>query len=301
MEQVTVKNDHLCLGVLNYGAIIQRLQFRDARGRFTDVVVGRDAPEDYLDDPAFLGACVGRFAGRISGGRLRIGNTDHPIPHRDGITLHGGERGFGKRYWTVESHSSKGETAEVQLGYTSPHGEEGFPGELRTRLIYRLTGKTLMVRHEAETDRPTVVNLTNHSYFKLDDTDSIDHYRLRLGSGKRLETDERLLPTGRILDVAGTPYDFIQEREIGKMRLDTPYVLRPDGPAAVLYSPESGIRMKVTTNQPALVVYTPPHFPGICFETQGYPDAPNFSEFPGCELHPGQVYRNESCFSFENF
>lgn len=301
MEQVTVKNNHLRLAVLNYGAIVQSLQFRGARGRYTDLVVGREDPEDYLEDPAFLGACVGRFAGRISGGRLRIGNEDHPLPHRDGITLHGGERGFGRRYWTIESHTSGGETAEVQLAYTSPHGEEGFPGELRTRVIYRLTGKTLMVRHLAETDRPTVVNLTNHSYFKLDTAASIDHYRLRLGAGKRLETDARLLPTGRILDVTGTPYDFRQEREIGKTRLDTPYVLEPDKPAAILASGKSGIRMEVRTNQSALVVYTPPHFPGICFETQGYPDAPNFSEFPGCELHPGQEYRNESHFSFEEF
>lgn len=301
MEQVTVKNAHLRLVVLNYGAIIQSLQFRDAGGQFTDLVVGREDPEDYLEDAAFLGACVGRFAGRISGGRLRIGNEDHPIPHRDGITLHGGERGFGKRYWSIESHSSGAETAEVQLTYTSPHGEEGFPGELRTRVVYRLTGKTLLVRHLAETDRPTVVNLTNHSYFKLDTAATIDHYRLRLGSGKRLETDARLLPTGRILDVSGTPYDFRQEREIGTTRLDTPYVLGPDQPAAALASHESRIRMEVSTNQPALVVYTPPHFPGICFETQGFPDAPNFRDFPGCELRPGQEYRNESRFRFQNF
>lgn len=285
---------------MDYGAIIQRLQFRGSDGGFTDMSVGLDSPEDYLKDEAFLGACVGRFAGRISGGALRIGDESHRISNRDGITLHGGEAGFGKRYWKIDSVKKTGQSPEINLSYLSRHGEEGFPGNLFIQVQYRLEGTTLRIRHRAETDHPTVVNLTNHSYFKIDPLDSIDHYLLRLGSARHLETDARLLPTGRILDVAGTPFDFRQSREIGSMRLDTPYILDTGGPAAELVSRLSGVRMRVETNQPAMVVYTPPHFPGICFETQGYPDAPNHSGFPSTELHPGQIYHNESRFTFDN-
>ncbi|MBC2839983.1 aldose epimerase family protein [Robiginitalea sp. SC105] len=299
MEQVTVKNDRLRMEVLDYGAIIQRLQLRDARGAYTDLVVGLQEPEAYLADQAYLGACVGRFAGRISGGVLRVGNENHRLSHRDGITLHGGERGFGKRTWKLEAQRTSGDTAGVLLSYFSPDGEEGFPGNLRVRVLYQISGNSLLVRHQAVTDRPTVVSLANHSYFKIDSSGSIDHYRLRLNARERLETDQRLLPTGRILDISQTEFDFRQEREIGATRLDTPYILNGAMPAAELLSPESKIRMQVTTNQPAVVVYTPPHFPGICFETQGYPDAPNHPGFPSTELHPGEEYLNESRFTFE--
>lgn len=286
--------------VLDYGAIIQELRFRTAPGTWMDMVVGHEDPESYLEDPFSMGACVGRFAGRLSGGSLDLGGQSFPLSHREGITLHGGTRGFGKRYWTIEAVEGGTDHPEVRLSYFSPHLEEGFPGNLRVTLSYRLEENALAIRHQAVTDRPTVVNLTNHSYFKIDRQPLISHYKLRLQCSRLLETDSRLLPTGRLLDAAGTPFDFRTEKTLGDVALDTPFVVDPGAsPAAALYSPVSGVRMHVQTDQPALVLFNPAGMPSLCFEAQNFPDAPRFSHFPSAVLLPGETYRNETRFVFE--
>jgi aldose 1-epimerase len=290
----------LSLEVLNYGAIIRNLRFRTEDGSQMDLVLGKESPEAYLRDPFSLGACVGRYAGRLSGGALHIDGAEYPLPHREGITLHGGERGFGRRYWRIASNNPSGKQPEVRLEYKSPHLEEGFPGTLHVAVTYRLVSNSLIIRHEATTDRPTVVNLTNHSYFRIDTQPTISHYLLQLSAPERLETDNRLLPTGRLLQVRDTDYDYRVARPLGTTLLDTPFALDSSAAcAAQVYSPVSGLRLKVLTNQPAIVVYTPEAFPSICLETQNYPDAPHHDHFPSSLLLPGETYLNESRFVFE--
>lgn len=300
LEQVTIKNNWLSLQVLNFGAIIQKLKFRTGADSYINMVVGFDDPSSYLNDPFSLGACVGRFAGRLSGGEIKIDGATYPIWNQKGVTLHGGERGFARRYWDIEPVGQESDEPEIRLNYKSQHLEEGFPGTLKVHLTYRLQKNALLIRQKAVTDHPTIVNLTNHSYFKIDNHPDISHYKLRLSASQRLETDDRLLPTGKLLDVNGTDYDFKRERDLGNLKLDTPFVLdnRKD-PAAELYSMASGLRLKVYTNQPGIVIFTPGGMPSICFETQNFPDAPRFAHFPSALLRPGETYLNETRYVFE--
>ncbi len=283
---------------MEYGAIIQKILVKDKNGMQVNVVVGHENPEKYLNDEGSLGACVGRFAGRISKGGFNLEDTFYPLQNENGIHLHGGKEGFGQKYWTLEEQHS-GEEPLIKLSYLSPHLEEGYPGNLTATVTYTLVGPTLHILHEAITDKTTVVNLTNHAYYKLDDEEAIDHYNLELKCDGILDVDGQLVPTGRYLDVTNTKYDFLTKKEIGLVRLDTPFTFKPNCKhAAQVSSDISGIVMKVTTDQPAIVIYTPTSFPGICFETQNYPDAPNHSNFPSSVLRPGEVYKNKSSFSF---
>lgn len=297
LEQVSIKNDFLSLKVLNYGARIQELLFRDKAGKWQNVVVGFDDPGEYLKDPISLGACVGRFAGRISGGGFRLGDVFYPLYNEKGVHLHGGKEGFAYKYWEIKE-VNEGKDPFIKLAYTSPHLEEGYPGNLEVLVTYQIIKGSLRIAHEASTDRDTIVNLTNHSYFRLDEAASVSAYQLQLACSQFLETHDNLLPTGRLLDVSRTAFDFQQTRAIGKTRFDTPLVLH-SAFAGSVYSPLSGIRMRVTTNQPAVVVYTPPAFAGICFETQNYPDAPNIPAFPSSLLKAGESYLNQSVFTFD--
>ena len=299
MEQITIKNSHLELKALNYGAVIQALQFRNGSGKNQDLVVGLDQPLDYLEDQYSLGACVGRYAGRISGETLQISASSFPMNHTDGIVLHGGTKGLAKRYWQIESVSQAGEEPSIHFSYHSPHLEEGFPGNVVIHLWYILQKNSLLIRHKATSDQPTVLNLTNHTYFKIDDQAGIAHYEMFLNSRKRLETGEDLIPTGAMLENTGI-YDFSGRKTLGNIKLDTPFILEKGAePAAELFSGISGIRLRVHTNQPAVIVYTPETFAGICFETQNYPDAPNHPNFPSAMLLPGNTYLNESLFTFD--
>ena len=301
LKQVTVKNKHLSLEVLEYGAIIRKLKFHTGGNSWTDVNVSLDSPQDYLNDPLAIGACVGRYAGRLSGGNLELDGNTFPLTHTEGITLHGGDRGFSRQYWTLQGVTESPAKSEVILKYRSGHLEEGFPGILDVTLTYTLSENALIIRHEATTDRPTVVNLTNHTYFKIDSQPLISHYQLQINALHRAETNARRLPTGQLLEVVGTAYDFTAERRLGDFTMDTPFLLDSNGDfAARLTSAVSGIQLTVHTNQPGLVVYTPEHFAGICFETQNLPDAPRFDHFPDARLSPGETYLNESQFVFES-
>lgn len=299
MQQVTIKNDFISLSVLDYGAIIQKILVKDKEGNVLNIVVGFENPENYLEDDKFLGACVGRFAGRISNSGFELDGNSYHLKSEDGIHLHGGKESFGKKYWKFETIDNS-EHPWLKLSYKSPHMEEGYPGNLIASVTYRLVGNSLHIVHEAVTDRTTVINMTNHSYFCLDNTNSIDHYELQLECPEILETQDNLLPTGKLISVKDTDYDFLTRKEIAGKRLDTPYVVSDDAKkVAELYSPVSGIQMKVESNQPAVVVYTPPEFGAICFETQNYPDAPNIQSFPPAVLHPGETYYNQAIFTFD--
>ena len=299
LEQVTINNGSLSLTILNYGAIIQQLKVLDRLGNAFNAVVDLPNPQDYLKDTISLGATVGRYAGRISQGGFILDSKRYELYHEEGVHLHGGKEGFSKKYWNLNETRINGNPA-VELYYTSPHLEEGYPGELEVKICYILAANRLEIIHEATTDQPTVLNLTNHSYFRLDNDVRINDYYLKLASHKRLETDEKLLPTGKYLDVEGSDLDFREGKKIGHIRMDTPFVLeKKEDLFAEIYSEKSGIRMRVSTNQPAVVIYTPLEFPAICFETQNLPDAPNFNHFPSSVLRPGELYRNTASFEFD--
>ncbi len=299
MKQVTISTPFITLIVLDYGAIIQKLLIKDKYGNTINAVIGHDFPSDYTDDQIFLGACIGRYAGRISGGAFELDRETFLLHQDNGVHLHGGKEGFGKKYWTFEE-VDHGNSPFVRLSYNSKHLEEGYPGNLKVSVTYRLENNQLHIIHKAITDRTTVVNLTNHSYFRLDDAPTVDNYELQLNCSHYLETDKKLLPTGKLASVKKTNYDFRNERPLKQTRLDTPFVIDTKMYiAATIRSRLSGIGMKVITNQPAMVVYTPPEIPAICFETQNYPDAPNFPEFPSSILKPEEVYENRSQFIFD--
>ena len=298
MNQVTIKNNFITLTVLDYGAIIQKLEVRNNVGTLTNIVAGYEEPIKYLDDKKAMGVCVGRYAGRISQGGFVLEGKKYPIYAKDGVHLHGGKVGFGKKYWKIEKVHD-GEEPFVRLTYLSVDMEEGYPGNLQVSVTYQLSGNVLHINHKATTDKTTVVNLTNHSYFKLDDADKIDGYDLQLNCPQVLETQENLLPTGKILSVKNTKYDFLNKKKIGATRLDDPMGIGKDSNVVgYVHSEKTGISMQVITNQPAVVVYTPPGFAAICFETQNYPDAPNQPNFPSSVLKPGETYLNESEFIF---
>lgn len=298
MKQVSISNEFLSLTVLDYGAIIKQLIMNDKAGNPTNLVVGLGDPEAYLQDHKCMGACVGRFAGRISGS-FQLDGKDYPLHTvAKDVHLHGGKEGFFRKFWIIEEVSNNADP-HITLSYTSPHMEEGYPGTVRSEVTYTLKNRSLHIAHKATTDRKTVINLVNHSYFILDNSDSLDKYHMKLNCEEYLETRDNLLPTGRILSVQGTPYDFRMVRLIGSHPLDTPFLIsKSAGEAAQLYSTRSGISLRVKTNQPAVVVYTPPEFTGICFETQNLPDAPNMPHFPSSVLEPGAVYHNTSEFMF---
>lgn len=284
--------------VLDYGATIQKLLVKGEDGNYTNVVVGFNHPSRYRLDDNVLGASVGRYAGRISNGGFEIDRARYDLFQEDGVHLHGGKEGFHQKYWTIEEVDNS-DKPFVKLTYLSKHLEEGYPGNLSVSVTYKLMNNALQVIYEGITDRSTVINLTNHSYFKLDENPYIDEYDLQLNCPYRVETKENLLPTGDIIPVRKTEYDFLLPRKIGVQRLDTIFVKDiGNEKVAEIHSKTSGINMKVYTNQPALVVYTPPDFPGICFEAQNYPDAPNQPDFPKSLLRPGDIYNNISIFKF---
>lgn len=299
MKQVTLSNAFMTLIVLDYGAIIQKLLIKDKNGNTMNVVVGKEFPSDYPFDSKGMGASIGRYAGRISKGGFLLDREQYPLYEQKGVHLNGGKIGFQKRDWTIEE-IHRGNQPYVTLSYMSRHLEEGYPGNLKTTVTYTLHHNTLQVDYSAHTDRTTVVNLTNLSYFRLDDDSRIDAYRLQLNCSKMVETFTDKLPTGKVVPVADTPFDFMEEKEIGRVRFDTPFVVDSnDTWAARLSSPKSGISLKVKTDQPAMVAHTPTEFPAICFGPQNYPDAPNHENFPNCIVRPGEPYRNRSAFCFD--
>ena len=289
----------MTLMVLDYGATIQKLLVKDKDGNFVNVVVGYNHPSRYLLDDHVLGASVGRYAGRISKGGFELDRERFLLYQEEGVHLHGGKEGFHQKFWTIEEVNTD-EHPFVKLKYESRHLEEGYPGNLTVTVTYRLMDNALQIIYEGVTDRSTVINLTNHSYFKLDQEPYIDNYDLQLNCPYRLELTENLLPTGNSIPVRTSEFDFLLLRKIGVQRLDTVFI-KDGGSEQVgeLHSSKSGIGMKVYSNQPAVVVYTPTDFPGICFENQNYPDAPNHADFPKSILRPSELYNNISIFKFE--
>ena len=314
--------NNLELLVSTLGATILSLEVPDKNKKPINTIVGLSCANDYQSDPylktgLYLGATVGRSAGRISKGQFTIGSKIYPIYTINGVHLHGGKEGFDKKIWTIEAIED-GESPSVTLSYISKHLEEGYPGNLKVFATYTLTNKNaLIISYEATTDQTTIINLTNHSYFNLNGKASILDHELQINSDFYLDMDENLIPTGKINPVKGSRFDYNEKSLIGKdsfKGLDDIFILKESKQKAVIASKTSGIQMKVYSNQPAMVIYTPlkfqelpfkddanySDFPAICFETQYYPDAPNNEHFPSTILKPDQTYLNESIFEFSN-
>ena len=319
--------------ILDLGGVIASIKVPDSSGNFADVTTGFDYPQPYLDGAGYMGAIVGRYANRISGGKFSIDGIDYSLAKNNGDNaIHGGLVGFDKKIWDVEFlvglHDSK-----LKLSTFSPDGEEGYPGRVEVSVTYTLNDQNqLTIDYSATSDKATIINLTNHAYFNLDghQAGSILEQEVMLNANHFTPIDESSIPTGVILDVAGTPLDFRQRKAIGleiesedqQMNFGSGYdhnfVINHSEPgsvslAAEVYSPNSGRVMKVYTDQPGIQFYTGNFLNGklvgkegavygrrsaFCLETQHFPDSPNKPMFPSTILQPGDQFASRTIFEF---
>ena len=315
--------------VLSYGGIVAALRVPDRAGRMESVVLGLGSLEEYAASSPYFGALVGRYANRIARGRFVLDGTAHQLAvNNGGNALHGGERGFDKRVWEV---ADAGPT-HLTLRRTSRDGEEGYPGTLAVTAAYSVEPGALRIDYAAETDRPTVLNLTNHSYFNLagEGGGSVLDHGLRIDADAFLPTDPGQIPTGELRPVAGTPFDFLIPTPIGaRIRVGDPQLLRGLGydhcwvlrggvtaaPRLVARArhPGSGRVLDVLTTEPGLQFYSGNQLTGslagpsgriyrggdgFCLETQHFPDSPNRPDFPSTTLRPGERFTSTTLFRF---
>ena len=289
----------------DFGGIILSILAPDREGRPANVVLGYDSLDGYLRDSRYFGAIVGRYANRIAHARFTLDGTAYRLTANHGPHhLHGGRTGFDRVVWRASPFVAGG-TAGLTLAHTSPAGDEGYPGTLDVRVTYTLTDRReLVVDYLATADRPTPVNLTQHSYFNLAGSGDVLGHLLRIDADAITPVDDGLIPTGAIAPVAGTPFDFRSPTAIGA-RLgggyDHNFVLRRTGPglvhAARLEEPVSGRTLDVHTTEPGLQLYAGNRW-GVCLETQHFPDSPNQPGFPSTILRPGAEYRSRTVFAF---
>ena len=333
IEQYTLTNAKgMKMEVITLGGIITSLTAPDKDGKFEDIVLGyKDKEEYFKGNPYFFGAIIGRYGNRIAKGKFTLDGKAYQLPiNNEPNSLHGG-KGFDKRVWTAEEVAGA-PYPTLKLSYTAKDGEEGYPGNLKTIVTYTLTDdNALEISYEAETDKKTVINLTQHSYFNLsgDFSKLITDHELTLKADKFLPVDATLIPTGELKAVAGTPFDFTTAKEIGKdinaaddqlkkgggydhcwIFTDAAKTLRE---VASVYHKASGRYMEVYTDQPAVQFYSGNFIDGtkasktggnyqkrsgLCLETQHYPDAPNQPKFPSTVLNPGEKYTTKTTYKF---
>ncbi len=314
VKLITLRNAKgMSAQIISYGAIIKELQAPDRNGNFTNILLTTDSLQKYQ---RFGGsaAVIGRVANRIAGAQFELDGRTYKLAANSGKnSIHGGRKGFAQAVWTVEDAPSKDGESSVKLTYLSKDGEEGFPGNLKTTVIYTLTDNNeLRIDYEAETDKLTIVNLTNHAYWNLAGGGKCLDNILWIPSARYTPTDAELIPTGEILPLKGTPMDFNQPTRIGerieqlKPKLngyDHNYILGEDKGmkmAGRLIEPKSGRVMEVQTTQPAVQLYTGNHLghTGVCLETQHYPDAIHHKNFPSIVVRPGQPLKETTLFTF---
>lgn len=311
------------LKVIPYGATVTELKVPLKNGELVDVVLGFDSLESYiqsfnLQSPPYMGATVGRYAGRIQNSRFSLNQKKYFLnKNNNDNSLHGGIIGFSQKVWSVnEVHL--GDSSSIVLSYTSPAGEENFPGELTVELMYTLTVENeLIIEYRAKTTEDTVVNLTHHSYFNLDGHLSyISGQELVVNSRRMLETNAENIPTGRFLDLKNTLFDFFTPKKCPS-KIDNTFVLdRNEEFAASLFNTSNNLKMTVYTDQPGVHIYVGGNcfntvkgkenadyhsLSGICFETQNYPDAPNNPNFPSAVLKKGAEYVHNTIYKFQSF
>ena len=316
--------------ILTLGGVIERLEVPDREGRFANVALGLPTPDGYAAQGPYFGALIGRYANRIARGRFALDGREYRLANNNGLnSLHGGARGFDKRIWDVVTADRR----SLEISLVSPDGEEGYPGMLRVRVIYSVEEEgTLRIDYAAETDAATVVNLTNHSYWNLagEGSGTILGHELEISADSFTPVDSTLIPTGEILPVEGTPFDFRAPTPIGaRIRADHPqlrigqgydhnWVLRGGAEAGVrraarLREPASGRVLEVLTDQPGLQFYSGNLLDGtlagpggrlyrsgdgVALETQHFPDSPNRPGFPSTVLRPGEVFRSTTRLRF---
>jgi aldose 1-epimerase len=315
------------VGIITYGGIVVSIRTPDRNGKLDDVVLGCDSVEKYVAQTAHFGGIIGRYANRIAHGSFQLDGQTYSIPKNNGDNaLHGGIRGFDKVVWRA-----KQVTDGIELTYVSKDGEEGFPGTLTTTVRYTLSGNSFRIEYSATTDKDTVLNLTNHSYFDLAGQgkgDVLGHV-LKIDASRITPVDANLIPTGELQPVEGTPFDFRKPHPIGEridaddaqLRLghgyDHNFVLdHPAGQlaeAAEVYEPTTGRILRVSTTEPGVQLYTGNFLDGsitgkegrvynrrfaVCLETQHFPDSPNHPSFPSTELKPGQRFHSVTVLEF---
>jgi aldose 1-epimerase len=320
------------VAITNYGGIVVSLKVPDKAGKPGDIVLGFEDLKGYLQDEPYFGALIGRYANRIAKARFMLDGKEYKLPANDGEnSLHGGKRGFDKRVWSASTTSSA-EGASLSLTYVSQDGEEGYPGKLTAKVAYTVGGDgSVKIDYSATTDKDTVVNLTNHSYFNLagqGNGDILGH-ELTLPASRYTPVDSGLIPTGELRDVKGTPFDFLTPHKIGEriggsdeqLKLgkgyDHNWVLDSSSgsltKAAEVFEASSGRVLEVWTTQPGIQFYTGNFLDGkltgkggkiyqqrygLCLETQHFPDSPNQPKFPSVELKPGQTYHETTVWKF---
>ena len=308
------------LTVLDYGATIQALCVPGRDGKPVDVVLGYDTAEEYEKNGDYLGATIGRVGNRIGNAEFSLNGKTYSLAKNDGNNhLHGGNEGFDKKIWRMAAQDES-----LLCRRISPDGEENYPGNLEVKVLFRLTeDNRLCITYDADTDADTLVNLTNHSYFNLNGGGSVLKHRLQLFAERFAENDSGCLPTGKLLKVGGTPFDFRTEKEIGadigaddgQLKraggYDHNYVLAGEK-AAVLYSPETGIEMTVETDLPGMQFYTGNFLTerqgkngstilrrdAACFETQLFPNGMKCYGFPSPVLRAGAHLHSETVYAF---
>jgi len=306
--------------VLNYGVTLRSLVVKDKNDNPVDVILGYDTLEEYIENNGFFGATVGRFANRIAKGRFVLNNKEYQLDTNNGENhLHGGKKGFNRYVWDAKVLDDY----SVAFLMTSPDMDQGYPGELNVVVTVSLKDNSLELRYSAVSDKDTIINLTNHSYFNLNGKGDIYDQLLTINADSFTINDAACLPTGEIVPVENTVMDFRTERKIGDgIDSDEPCVKLCDGydcnlilsgePAIIARSLESGIVMTVTTDQPGVQLYTAnkttkrkgkngaeyDRRSGFCLETQHFPDSINHPEWPTCILRAGEEFNSTTTFSF---
>lgn len=316
--------------ICNYGGIVVSLKVPDRNGKFEDVVLGYDNLDGYLKNNPYFGCLVGRYGNRIAKGKFTLDGVEYTLACNDGPNhLHGGRKGFDKVVWEATPFMSARGPA-LKLTYTSKDGEEGYPGNLKVTAIYTVTeDNELRLDYTATTDKPTIVNLTHHSYFNLAAKGDILDHEVMINADKFTPVDETLIPTGELRPVEGTPFDFRKPTKIGarinnddqQLKFGKGYdhnwvINKPMnvlGLMARVYEPSSGRVMEVWSTEPGLQFYSGNFLDGtirgkygwvyqfrhgFCMEPQHYPDSPNKPNFPSVVLRPGEVYKNTIIYKF---
>ncbi|KAL3525953.1 hypothetical protein ACH5RR_014325 [Cinchona calisaya] len=338
-----IKSGNTTLKLTNFGARIISLVIPDKNGKPTDIVLGYDCVKDYLSDTTYFGAIVGRVANRIGGAQFTLNGSHYKLDANEKQNmLHGGRKGFSQVIWEAKGWKADKEDLPVSFSYTSRDGEEGFPGNLQVKVNYFLEPNNLRVEMQARAlNKSTPVNLAQHTYWNLGGHNSGDILsdEVQIFAYNFTPVKDQLIPTGEILPVNGTPYDFLKSHKIGSQingpnGYDINYAIhRPMTKeknqssgcacgldeedwlklAAVVYSNKTGIKMKISTSAPGLQFYTANHLKnvkgkggyvyqahdGYCFETQGFPDSVNHPNFPSQIVKPGEIYMHDTLYEFE--
>ncbi|WP_088032300.1 aldose epimerase family protein [Evansella clarkii] len=325
-----LSNDNgMKVNILNYGGIITNITVPDRNGKPENIVLGYKNYEDYVQNPVFLGAIIGRVAGRIADAEFSLNGEKYELEKNDGENhLHGGSEGFHQAIWDARGFQSDTE-AGVELSLIRKEGEDGYPGSLDVKVTYTLTDSNrLQIDYQADTDKTTALTLTNHSYFNLtgDLKRTVHDHQVKIDSSKFVELDDNLIPTGRQLDTSGTTFDFREERNLSEgfnssyeqnkiagNGYDHYFIFdREAGEKVTARDEASGRKMVVETDQPGMVMYTSnsmdsslelaerasEKYLGVCFETQGSPASLQHESFPEIILQAGETYKKKTVFTF---